>query len=64
MTATTGPGRRAHVSLATRLVVALTGVALIVLVLSGVATYVLVRRSLQQHALDEMRARSADVAIR
>jgi signal transduction histidine kinase len=49
-------------SLRTRLVMAFTGVAIVVLVLSGVATYVLVRRSLQQHALDQMRARSADVA--
>jgi two-component system sensor histidine kinase BaeS len=49
-------------SLRTRLVVAFTGVAIVVLVLSGVATYVLVRRSLQQHAVDDMRARSADVA--
>jgi two-component system OmpR family sensor kinase len=49
-------------SLRTRLVMAFTGVAMVVLVLSGLATYVLVRRSLQQHALDQMRARSADVA--
>jgi two-component system OmpR family sensor kinase len=49
-------------SLRTRLIVAFTGVALIVLLLSGVATYGLVRRSLQQHALEDMRARSADLA--
>lgn len=42
--------------------VALTGVALVVLVLSGLATYSLVRRSLQQHALEDMRARSSDLA--
>jgi two-component system sensor histidine kinase BaeS len=49
-------------SLRTRLVIAFTSVAMVVLLLSGVTTYVLVRRSLQQHALDDMRARSADVA--
>jgi two-component system sensor histidine kinase BaeS len=49
-------------SLRTRLVMAFTGVAIVVLVLSGLATYVLVRRSLQQHAVEDMRARSADVA--
>jgi signal transduction histidine kinase len=54
--------RRAHISLRTRLVVALTAIALVVLVLSGAATYTLVRRSLQQHALDDMRARSSDLA--
>ncbi len=41
---------------------AFTGVAFVVLVLSGVATYGLVRRSLQQHALADMRSRSADLA--
>jgi two-component system, OmpR family, sensor kinase len=54
--------RRARISLRTRLVAALTGVALVVLLLSGVATYELVRRSLQQRALADMRARSADLA--
>lgn len=54
--------RRARVSLRTRLVVAFTGVALVVLLLSGIATYGLVRRSLQQHALTDMRARSTDLA--
>ncbi len=54
--------KRARISLRTRLVVALTGVALAVLLLSGVATYGLVRRSLQQHALEDMRARSSDLA--
>ena len=54
--------RRSRISLRTRLVAALTGVALVVLLLSGVATYALVRRSLQQHALQDMRARSADLA--
>jgi two-component system sensor histidine kinase BaeS len=54
--------RTARVSLRTRLVVALTGVALVVLLLSGLATYVLVRRSLQHHALSDMRARSSDLA--
>jgi signal transduction histidine kinase len=49
-------------SLRVRLVVALTGIALVVLVLSGVATYALVRRSLQQHSLEDMRDRSADLA--
>ena len=52
----------ARISLRTRLVVAFTGVALVVLLLSGLATYGLVRRSLQQHALQDMRARSADLA--
>jgi signal transduction histidine kinase len=54
--------RPSRVSLRVRLVVALTGIALIVLVLSGVATYALVRRSLQQHSLQDMRNRSADLA--
>jgi two-component system sensor histidine kinase BaeS len=54
--------RRARISLRTRLIVAFTGVALVVLLLSGLATYGLVHRSLQQRALDDMRARSADVA--
>ncbi len=54
--------RRARVSLRARLVVAFTGVALVVLLLSGVATYGLVRRSLQQHALEDMRDRSSDLA--
>ena len=62
MSAHSGPAARSHTSLATRLVIAFTGVAMVVLVLSGLATYVLVRRSLQQHALEDMRARSADVA--
>ncbi len=53
--------RRARISLRTRLVVAFTGVALVVLLLSGLATYGLVRRSLQQHALQDLRARSADL---
>jgi two-component system, OmpR family, sensor kinase len=51
-----------RISLRTRLVIAFTGVALVVLVLSGVATFVLVRRSLAQRALSDMRARSADLA--
>ena len=46
----------------TRLVIAFTGVALVVLVLSGLATFGLVRRSLQQRALADMRGRSADLA--
>ena len=54
--------RRSRISLRTRLVVAFTSVALTVLLLSGLATFVLVRRSLQQHALSDMRARSADLA--
>jgi two-component system sensor histidine kinase BaeS len=54
--------RRKHTSLRTRLGVALVATALVVLVLSGLATYVLVRRSLQQRALDELRARSSDLA--
>ncbi len=54
--------RRARISLRTRLVIAFTGVALVVLVLSGIATYGLVRRSLQQHALSDMRDRSSDLA--
>jgi two-component system OmpR family sensor kinase len=54
--------KRARISLRTRLVAALTGVALVVLVLSGLATFGLVRRSLQQRALADMRARSADLA--
>ena len=54
--------RRARISLRTRLVAAFTGVALVVLLLSGVATYELVRRSLQQRALADMRARSSDLA--
>src|SRR5262249_52864048 len=33
----------------------------VVLTLSGVATFLLVRRSLQKHALDEMRARATDL---
>jgi two-component system sensor histidine kinase BaeS len=53
---------RARISLRTRLVGAFTGVALVVLLLSGLATFGLVRRSLQQRALSDMRARSADVA--
>jgi len=53
---------RSRISLGTRLVVAFTGVALIVLLLSGLATYGLVRRSLQQHALQDMRGRSSDLA--
>src|SRR5207248_8861390 len=56
------PVRRAHISLRTRLVAAFTGVALVVLLLSGFATYELVRRSLQQRALADMRARSSDLA--
>src|SRR6185503_9522788 len=56
------PVRRGRISLRTRLVAALTGVSLVVLLLSGVATYELVRRSLQQRALADMRARSADLA--
>ncbi len=39
--------RPSRMSLRVRLVVALTGIALVVLLLSGVATYALVRRSLQ-----------------
>jgi two-component system sensor histidine kinase BaeS len=62
VTAPTTPTRRSHTSLRTRLVIAFASVAVVVLVLSGLATYLLVRRSLQQHALDDMRARSADVA--
>ena len=54
--------RSARISLRTRLVAAFTGVALVVLLLSGLATYELVRRSLQQHALEDMRARSSDLA--
>ena len=54
--------RPARISLRTRLVVAFTGVALVVLVLSGLATFGLVRRSLQQRALADMRGRSADLA--
>ncbi len=54
--------RHARISLRTRLVAAFTGVALVVLLLSGLATYELVRRSLQQHALQDMRSRSADLA--
>ena len=53
---------RTHISLRARLVVAFTGVALVVLLLSGIATYALVRRSLEQHALQDMRARSSDLA--
>jgi two-component system, OmpR family, sensor kinase len=53
---------RTRISLGTRLVVAFTGVALVVLLLSGLATYGLVRRSLQQHALQDMRSRSSDLA--
>ena len=53
---------RARISLRTRLVVAFTGVAVVVLLLSGLATYGLVRRSLQQHALQDMRARTSDLA--
>jgi signal transduction histidine kinase len=49
-------------SLRTRLVAAFVLVALVVLALSGAATYLLVRRSLQQRALDDMRARAADLA--
>jgi len=56
------PVRRARLSLRTRLVAAFTGVALVVLLLSGFATYELVRRSLQQRALADMRARSSDLA--
>jgi two-component system OmpR family sensor kinase len=56
------PVSRAHISLRVRLVVAFTGVALVVLLLSGLATYGLVRRSLQQHALEGMRNRSSDLA--
>ncbi|HEV7525785.1 MAG TPA: hypothetical protein VGP92_12520, partial [Acidimicrobiia bacterium] len=54
--------RRARIPLGSRLVMAFTGVALVVLLGSGVATYGLVRRSLQQHAVQTMRARSADLA--
>jgi two-component system OmpR family sensor kinase len=54
--------RPARISLRTRLVIAFTGVALVVLVLSGLATFGLVRRSLQQRALADMRGRSADLA--
>jgi signal transduction histidine kinase len=54
--------RRAHISLRTRLFVAFTGVALVVLLMSGLATYGLVHRSLQQRALEDMRSRSADLA--
>jgi len=54
--------RPARISLRTRLVIAFTGVALVVLVLSGLATFGLVRRSLQQRALSDMRGRSADLA--
>ena len=54
--------RHTRVSLRTRLVVAMTGIALVVLLLSGLATYGLVRRSLQRHAVDDMRARSTDLA--
>jgi two-component system OmpR family sensor kinase len=53
---------RARISLGARLVIAFTGVALVVLLLSGLATYGLVRRSLQQHALEDMRSRSSDLA--
>jgi two-component system sensor histidine kinase BaeS len=49
------------VNLRTRLIAAFTLVAVIVLTLSGLATFVLVRRSLQKHALDEMRARASDL---
>ena len=49
-------------SLRTRLVAAFVLVALVVLALSGAATYLLVRRSLQQRALDDMRARTSDLA--
>jgi signal transduction histidine kinase len=49
-------------SLRTRLVAAFVLVALVVLALSGAATYLLVRRSLQQRALDDMRARATDLA--
>ncbi len=54
--------RPSRISLRVRLVVALTGVALVVLLLSGVATYALVRRSLQQHSVENMRSRSSDLA--
>jgi two-component system sensor histidine kinase BaeS len=49
-------------SLRTRLVTAFVLVAVVVLALSGTATFFLVRRSLQQHALDDMRARANDLA--
>jgi two-component system sensor histidine kinase BaeS len=49
------------VNLRTRLIAAFTLVAVVVLALSGVATFFLVRRSLQKHALDDMRARASDL---
>src|SRR5262245_40617965 len=52
---------RHEVNLRTRLIAAFTLVAIVVLTLSGVATFFLVRRSLQKHALDEMRARAGDL---
>jgi two-component system sensor histidine kinase BaeS len=51
-----------RLSLRTRLVTAFVLVAVVVLALSGLATFFLVRRSLQQHALDDMRARASDLA--
>ena len=49
---------RSRTSLRTRLVVAMLLVASSVLALSFVATYGLVRRSLQQHALTNLRTRA------
>jgi signal transduction histidine kinase len=53
---------RRRLSLRTRLVAAFVLVALTVLTLSGLATYGLVRRSLQENALSNLRARSADLS--
>jgi two-component system sensor histidine kinase BaeS len=47
--------------LRTRLVAAFMTVALVVLALSGLATYLVVRRSLQQHAVDSLRARADEL---
>jgi two-component system sensor histidine kinase BaeS len=52
---------RDRFSLRTRLVAAFVLVALVVLTLSGIATIALVRRSLQENALSNLRARSADL---
>ena len=54
--------RRRRLSLRTRLIAAFVLVALTVLTLSGLATYGLVRRSLQENALTNLRARSADLS--
>jgi two-component system sensor histidine kinase BaeS len=50
-----------RLSLRTRLVAAFVLVALVVLTLSGLAMIGLVRRSLQEHALSNMRAQSAEL---